>query len=188
AERRSRKEARYSPVAPTQGDRNVPEQESSEDGPSARPRDAHQHGSRQLRHVRRRVRRHQLAPRPARHAGAGRGPECGIGQPVRAAGQPAAGSAGKPRAAARNGAGPPAARMMGLAPRISFPGALVLALAFACPGVASARDADAGTQPVAAVDELPPGQDVSDTVIELAGWVVASKDSQGYPFAIMDKA
>ena len=29
---------------------------------------------------------------------------------------------------------------------------------------------------------------MSDTVIELAGWVVASKDSQGYPFAIIDKA
>lgn len=37
-------------------------------------------------------------------------------------------------------------------------------------------------------DQLPPGQDVSDTVIELAGWIVASKDSQGYPFAIIDKA
>jgi hypothetical protein len=77
---------------------------------------------------------------------------------------------------------------MGPAPRAFLPGALVLALAFACPGVASARDADAGTKSVAAVDELPPGQDVSDTVIELAGWVVASKDSQGYPFAIIDKA
>lgn len=37
-------------------------------------------------------------------------------------------------------------------------------------------------------DQLPPGQEVSDTVIELAGWIVASKDSQGYPFAIIDKA
>ncbi|MGH8054573.1 MAG: hypothetical protein ACREP4_11715 [Stenotrophomonas sp.] len=61
-----------------------------------------------------------------------------------------------------------------------------MALAFASIGVASAEDA--ATQPVAAVDELPSGQDVSDTVIELAGWVVASKDNQGYPFAIMDKA
>ena len=65
-------------------------------------------------------------------------------------------------------------------------GALVLALAFASFGVAHAEDAVA--QPVAAVDQLPEGQEVSDTVIELAGWVVASKDSQGYPFAIMDKA
>lgn len=52
--------------------------------------------------------------------------------------------------------------------------------------MASADHATA--QPVAAVDTLPPGQDVSDTVIELAGWVIASKDNQGYPFAIMDKA
>ena len=29
---------------------------------------------------------------------------------------------------------------------------------------------------------------MSDTVIELAGWVVAANDSQGYPFAIIDKA
>jgi hypothetical protein len=61
-----------------------------------------------------------------------------------------------------------------------------LALALTSVGAASA--ADNATQPVAAVDELPQGQDVSDTVIELAGWVVASKDSQGYPFAVMDKA
>ena len=70
-------------------------------------------------------------------------------------------------------------------------GALVLTLAFAGFGVASAKDADAKeatAQPATAVDQLPPGQDVSNTVIELAGWVVASKDSQGYPFAIMDKA
>jgi len=65
-------------------------------------------------------------------------------------------------------------------------GALVLALAFANLGVASAKDA--AEKPVAAVDQLPPGQEVSDTVIELAGWVVATKDSQGYPFVIIDKA
>ncbi|MHC1659127.1 hypothetical protein ACODUN_18950 [Stenotrophomonas riyadhensis] len=67
-----------------------------------------------------------------------------------------------------------------------------MALAVACSGVANAKDKDkdkdAPTQPVAAVDELPPDQSVSETVIELAGWVVASKDNQGYPFAIMDKA
>ncbi|MCP5804359.1 hypothetical protein NL322_27675, partial [Klebsiella pneumoniae] len=68
--------------------------------------------------------------------------------------------------------------------------ALAVALAVACSGVANAKDKDkdAPTQPVAAVDELPPDQSVSETVIELAGWVVASKDNQGYPFAIMDKA
>ena len=64
-------------------------------------------------------------------------------------------------------------------------GALATALACTSIGVANARDT--ATQP-AAIDQLPQGQEVSDTVIELAGWVVASKDSQGYPFAIMDKA
>jgi len=61
----------------------------------------------------------------------------------------------------------------------------VLALAFASFGVSAAEDA---AQPAAAVDQLPRGQEVSDSVIKLAGWVVASGDSQGYPFAIMDKA
>jgi hypothetical protein len=38
------------------------------------------------------------------------------------------------------------------------------------------------------VDELPPDQRVSDTVVELAGWVVANSDNRGRPFAIIDKA
>lgn len=54
--------------------------------------------------------------------------------------------------------------------------------------VSAANAEDADTQPVTAIDLLPQGQDVSSTVIELAGWVVATKDSQGYPFAVMDKA
>jgi hypothetical protein len=57
-----------------------------------------------------------------------------------------------------------------------------LALVFASLGVAEAEDAGAR-----AADQLPPGQDVSDTAVELAGWVVATRDSQGYPFAIIDK-
>ncbi|KAF1708581.1 hypothetical protein CSC70_12775 [Pseudoxanthomonas kalamensis DSM 18571] len=61
-----------------------------------------------------------------------------------------------------------------------------MALASASVGVANARQA--ATQAVAAVDLLPPDQEVSDTVIELAGWVIASNDSQGYPFAVIDKA
>jgi hypothetical protein len=61
-----------------------------------------------------------------------------------------------------------------------------LALAFAACCVANADDAAA--QPVAVVDQLPPGQDVSDTVVELAGWIVATRDNLGYPFAIIDKA
>ena len=65
-------------------------------------------------------------------------------------------------------------------------GALALVLAFTSIGVASAEDV--AEPPVAAVDQLPPGQDVSRTVTELAGWVVATRDTEGYPFAIMDKA
>ena len=63
----------------------------------------------------------------------------------------------------------------------------MLTLAFASAGVANAEET-AAPQPAAAVDQLPPGQEVSNTVIELAGWVAASKDSQGYPFAVIDKA
>ena len=66
--------------------------------------------------------------------------------------------------------------------------ALALVLAFASVGVASAEDADAPAASKSAVDQLPSGQDVSETVIELAGWVVATNDSEGYPFAIIDKA
>lgn len=62
----------------------------------------------------------------------------------------------------------------------------MLALAFTGPGVASAEEGDA--QAESAVDQLPPDQDVSDTVTDLAGWVVATNDSQGYPFAVIDKA
>lgn len=65
--------------------------------------------------------------------------------------------------------------------------ALALSLALAMAGVGVARAEGAGKSPSAAFDQLPPGQDVSDTVVELAGWVVASGDNQGYPFAIMDK-
>ena len=68
----------------------------------------------------------------------------------------------------------------------AFNAALALALGFSSFGVASAKDA-AG-QPVSAVDQLPRRQEVSGTVIELAGWVVAAKDNQGYPFAVIDKA
>lgn len=60
-----------------------------------------------------------------------------------------------------------------------------LALASTSFGVASAEEPAA---PAAALDQLPQGQEVSRTVIELAGWVVAARDSQGYPFAVIDKA
>ncbi len=76
-------------------------------------------------------------------------------------------------------------------------GALAVLLAFASAGIAHAQDAadesaeapvDAAAAPAEAFDLLPPGQEVSGTVTELAGWIVATRDSEGYPFAIMDKA
>lgn len=62
----------------------------------------------------------------------------------------------------------------------------MLALVLAAAGAGLAGGAAA--QPVAPLDQLPRGQEVSDTVIELAGWVVGADDNQGYPFAVMDKA
>jgi len=67
-------------------------------------------------------------------------------------------------------------------------GALALTLAFASFNAASAEEAAAKPVAEGEVDLLPPGQGVSDTVIELAGWVVASRDTEGYPFAVIDKA
>ncbi|MDH5833703.1 L,D-transpeptidase [Luteimonas kalidii] len=63
---------------------------------------------------------------------------------------------------------------------------MALALALTGVGVASAQER--GGPPVASIDQLPRDQEVSTTVIELAGWVVAANDSVGYPFAVMDKA
>lgn len=66
-------------------------------------------------------------------------------------------------------------------------GALVLA--FSTVGVAAAEDASAQPEAVSApaADQLPESQDVSDAVIDLAGWVIGAEDNQGYPFAIIDK-
>ena len=50
-----------------------------------------------------------------------------------------------------------------------------------------ARPQEGAAPPAAAMDLLPKSQAVSSTVIELAGWVVAARDSEGYPFAIIDK-
>lgn len=61
-----------------------------------------------------------------------------------------------------------------------------LALTVATFGAANAREAVA--QPVDAIDQLPPDQAVSDTVVTLAGWIVGTRDNLGYPFAIIDKA
>ncbi|NLA67682.1 MAG: hypothetical protein GX856_05450, partial [Gammaproteobacteria bacterium] len=59
-------------------------------------------------------------------------------------------------------------------------------MALATAGAVHADDAVA--HPASAVDQLPPDQEVADTVIQLAGWVVATDDSAGYPFAVIDKA
>lgn len=67
-----------------------------------------------------------------------------------------------------------------------FHTALLLALSSASVGVAMAEDTVAPQ--AAAANQLPPGQEVSDTVIELAGWVIAANDNHGYPFMVMDKA
>lgn len=65
---------------------------------------------------------------------------------------------------------------------------LALALALvSVTGVAGAQE-DGNVQSHGTVDLLPRDQEVSATVIDLAGWVVASRDSQGYPFAVIDKA
>lgn len=70
-------------------------------------------------------------------------------------------------------------------------GALALTLAFAGPALARAQDPaeqQPAEQPSSSNDQLPPDQPVSDTVVQIAGWVKASRDAEGYPFAVMDKA
>lgn len=44
-----------------------------------------------------------------------------------------------------------------------------------------------GASSAQTLDEVDPGQLVSPTVIDLAGWVIASGDNRGLPFAIVDK-
>jgi hypothetical protein len=52
-----------------------------------------------------------------------------------------------------------------------------------------AADAEAAAEAVSpAVDEVDPGQPVSQTMIDLAGWVIASGDNRELPFALVDKA
>jgi len=60
-----------------------------------------------------------------------------------------------------------------------------LVLGFAAFGVAEAQEA--GAQPEFSADQLPADQEVSERAIELAGWVVGTRDNQGYPFAVIDK-
>lgn len=39
-----------------------------------------------------------------------------------------------------------------------------------------------------AIDEVDPGQPVSESVVSIAGWIIASGDNRGLPFAIVDKS
>lgn len=50
---------------------------------------------------------------------------------------------------------------------------------------AEAAAADAPDLPI---DELPADQPISDSVIDLAGWVIANRDNEDHPFTIIDKA
>ena len=54
--------------------------------------------------------------------------------------------------------------------------------------VSNAHAGETDVAPTATVDQLPQDQEVSETVIELAGWIVAANDNHGYPFAVIDKA
>jgi hypothetical protein len=46
---------------------------------------------------------------------------------------------------------------------------------------------EASPAPAPTPDEVAPGQRVSDLVIDLAGWVIATQDNRGLPFAVADK-
>ncbi len=67
--------------------------------------------------------------------------------------------------------------------------AVPTALAQAAPGnrAAPTHSTDAKPAPARAPDEVAPGQPVSDLVIDLAGWVIATQDNRGLPFALIDK-
>jgi hypothetical protein len=54
------------------------------------------------------------------------------------------------------------------------------------------KDAPKATEAAAveipkALDELDPNQPVTETVVNVAGWVIATRDNRGLPFAIVDK-
>ncbi len=74
--------------------------------------------------------------------------------------------------------------------------ALSLALAWggasALGAAAQSAGPDADVEDAAAIspaiDEVDPDQPVSQTVIDLAGWILASADNREFPFAIVDKA
>lgn len=64
--------------------------------------------------------------------------------------------------------------------------ALSAGLALAAPfTLTAAAQTDASARPI---DELDPAQAISDDVIDLAAWVIASGDNRDLPFAVIDKA
>ncbi len=67
--------------------------------------------------------------------------------------------------------------------------AACIALALASGPAASAQTfAGAVGAPLSQpIDEVDPSQDVSETVVDLAAWVIASGDNLGLPFAVLDK-
>lgn len=66
---------------------------------------------------------------------------------------------------------------------------LVIAWAGASAPAALAQSSPAiAPTPAQTPDEVAPGQPVSDLVIDLAGWVIATEDNRGLPFAVIDKA
>lgn len=53
--------------------------------------------------------------------------------------------------------------------------------------VAQPGEGSVAEAPALPIDELPADQAISDTVIDLAGWVIANDDHQDRPFTIVDK-
>lgn len=53
---------------------------------------------------------------------------------------------------------------------------------------APAKSTSAKKTPSTAPDEVTPGQPVSNQLVDLAGWVIATGDNRGLPFAVIDKA
>lgn len=52
---------------------------------------------------------------------------------------------------------------------------------------AASKSAPAKSATIEPLDEVDPGEQVSDAVIDIAGWVIASGDNRGLPFAVVDK-
>ena len=72
---------------------------------------------------------------------------------------------------------------------LAWCGALAAAAQSSAPESEAAEEAGVSESAISpAIDEVDPGQPVSQTVVDLAGWVLASGDNRELPFAIVDKA